>query len=580
MKNPRYSPGGNVIGTGATRVPASDQYHACCQSGTPCTAGPGWAWLGPSCRAGRSGALIAAAALAVGFAVRLWGLSRPPLEFHPARQFMGASFARHYYLAGRQGVPLWRRVVAERNMRNENMLEPHILEHMAVAGYRVLGHEALWIPRGFSVCFWLLGGVFLLRIALRLCSPMGVLVALSVHLFMPFGILASRSFQPDPLMICLELAALLALVRFAEGQSLARLLVASVLCVFAVFVKPVCLPVLVGVYGVGLLRRQGWAPSLTSRYTWVLAGSLAAPAAYYAWKILLDSAGSDLGGQAAGSVLPALLLTGGFWRGLAAMLGRVIGYVPLLLALAGLLLVSERPPYRGTLAGMWLGYVLFVLTFTYHTHTHDYYHLQLVPIAALSIGALASGIPALWATGGGRRRFLGLVLVLAVMGVSAGGAMEAGGLLHGTRSQRLKAAAKAVGAAFGVPQKFMAFVRPESIGTSAQVAAARAAGEAVKHSAHTVFLGEDGGTALVYLGEFSGVRWPSRGQIWAWELQGRAPVSADLRLHEMLEREPSLEYFVVTDFGDLAQQPDLEQLLAGYPPVARGPGYAVYSLRR
>lgn len=521
-------------------------------------------------------------AFALGLAVRLWGLARAPLEFHPARQFMGAAIARHYYLAHREDVPEWRRQVAEKNMRSENMLEPHILERSAALGYALLGGERLWLPRGMAVFFWLLGGWFLHQIALRLIAPVGALVAVLFYLFMPFGILASRSFQPDPLMLCLELAGILALLRFAEHERMPRLLLAAVLCAAAVFVKPVCLPVLLGVYGIGSLHRKGLWGTVRSRFTWALAAVLVLPVAFYLWKIVLDTGSSDLGGQAEGSIVPALLLTRLFWRGLLIMLGRVVGFIPLLLALAGLLLTTERAPHRGTLSGLWLGYAVFALTFTYHTHTHDYYHVQLLPIAALSIGALAvmglgvlAAPPAAWC-----RRVLAGLVILVGLGIGIGVAMERRDLTAGSTTRRIKALVKAGGAAVGVPQKFMGYLRPDSIGMSAQVAAARAVGKAVDHSMNTILLGEDGGAPLTYIGDFSGIRWPTYGHLRKEALLGRNVATAEERLRDMLSENPQVEYFVVTDFGNLAQQPDLVELLAHYPVVTQGPGHAVHSLRR
>lgn len=520
--------------------------------------------------------------LVASLCVRLWGLGLAPLEFHPARQFMGANIARHLFLSDRAEEPGWRRNMAERNRLNEKALEPQILEYAASWSYRLAGRELLWIPRAMSVASWLLGAVFLYCIGVRLFSPPSALVSVLFYLFMPFGIMASRSFQPDPLMICLQLAGVLALMHFAEKECMGRLVLAAAICAVAVFVKPVCLFVLLGVYGVGALRRNGVLHTLKSRHTYMLGAILLLPVTYYVWAMLPGAGGSDLGSQAAGSIIPKLLLTRVFWCGLAVMLGRVIGFVPLLLALLGLAFVTERRYHQGTLAGMWLGYLLFVLVFTYHTHTHDYYHLQVLPIAALSLGPLAMvvlgyGKGAAWLT----RVRLGLAIAL-VLGL---GGLVVGGTLywrhaHGRVPSHMKSAIKTVGAVFGMPQKFLGFLRPRSIQLDEKVTAARAAGEAVGHSLHTVHLGSDGGHALVYLGEFSGMTWPSAGLLRSWRVLGDDPPSADQRLQEFWGRDPDLEYFVVTDLGDLAQQADLAELLTQYPVASRGPGYTVYSLRR
>jgi hypothetical protein len=521
------------------------------------------------------------ALLAVGLALRLWGLARPPLEFHPERQFMDATIARCYFLADRAEEPAWRRQVAELNRRNEKSLEPQVMERTAVLAYRLAGREVLWAPRALSVAFWMLGAVVLYYIGVRLASPASALLSVAVYLFMPFGILASRSFQPDPLMICLQLAAILGLLRFAEREGAPRLLLAAGLCAAAAFVKPVCLFVLLGVYGIGALRRHGLLRTVTSRYTMLLGIALLPPVAFYLWKMLFDTAGSDLRGQAQGSIMPALLLTPVFWRGVATMLVRVIGIVPLLLALAGVAWVPEKTPHQGVLAGMWAGYAGFVMIFTYHTHTHDYYHLQLLPIAALSLGPLALAVAGrgdrvAWLTPA--RAALAVAFLAAVTCVAAL-ALSGSGRGPFSARQSLKAAAKACGAMFGVPQKFVGYLSPASIEIDVDVAAALAVGECVGHSVNTVFLGKDGGTALTYFGEFSGVRWPAHGLLRANRLRGETALAADLRLSDLRQRNPALEYFVVTDLGDLAQQPDLERVLATLPVLARGLGYAVYSLR-
>ena len=41
----------------------------------------------------------------------------------------------------------------------------------------------------------------------------------------------------------------------------------------------------------------------------------------------------------------------------------------------------ERP----LLLGLWIGYIVFGFTFSYHFSTHDYYHLPLIPIVAISL---------------------------------------------------------------------------------------------------------------------------------------------------------------------------------------------------
>ncbi len=82
-----------------------------------------------------------------------------------------------------------------------------MLEALVALSYRLWG-ENLAIPRIYSILFWLTGAAFLFDLACRLTHRDGAFVSLLFYLFLPFGIYASRSFQPDPLMVALTLSAL------------------------------------------------------------------------------------------------------------------------------------------------------------------------------------------------------------------------------------------------------------------------------------------------------------------------------------------------------------------------------------
>ena len=81
-------------------------------------------------------------------------------------------------------------------------------------GYAVVGEERLAIPRLLSISAWQIGAFPLMAIARRLSGPAGVIVALATYLFLPYGVVASRAFQPDALMTSASLFALLAGARF------------------------------------------------------------------------------------------------------------------------------------------------------------------------------------------------------------------------------------------------------------------------------------------------------------------------------------------------------------------------------
>ena len=136
-------------------------------------------------------------------AIRLYDIDDLPLDFHPTRQLFSALKARGIYAQSQPNLPDWQREIAIRQWKKEATIEPEIVEHLAAWTYRLVGEENLLYPRVYSILFWELGGLFLFLAARRLVSQNGALLTLAFYLYLPYGIFASRSFQPDPLMVAL-----------------------------------------------------------------------------------------------------------------------------------------------------------------------------------------------------------------------------------------------------------------------------------------------------------------------------------------------------------------------------------------
>ena len=92
--------------------------------------------------------------------VRLPAISGPPLEFAPSRETYDALRARIIYLDGTR-LPEWKQNVLHEVKRAVPQIEPPLMEHAAALAYRLAGSEQIWIPRLFSIMFWLVGGLFL-----------------------------------------------------------------------------------------------------------------------------------------------------------------------------------------------------------------------------------------------------------------------------------------------------------------------------------------------------------------------------------------------------------------------------------
>jgi hypothetical protein len=490
---------------------------------------------------GRRLAILLGLLLFASLTVRLYRLTDPPLDFHRGRQFHSIVFAHWLYLQSLPAVPAWEREVAYANFQSEPFVEPPIVELLAWGGYHVFGGEYLWIPRLLSIAFWISGSLPLYRIAQTTGSGVGTWMAIAFYLLLPFGIRASRSFQAEPLVIMALLFALWAILRYHQRPSGRWFFAATALAGAALFVKPNMVFYVYPVFAALQLNAVGWRRALASRASYLFGFLSALPILLYSAVGFLSA---DFLSHAEGRFLPGLLLTPFYWSMWQFQISRVLGFPSLgslvfIAAIFGTCLTRSTEA-RALLLSLWVGYLAHALFFTYHTATHDYYHLVLIPIVALSLGPLVG-----WAFGHARWRPLGLLALIVWSVVST-----------------------AVGAAsLRVPES------DETIRT------AQAVGEHVHHSTRTIFLASASGLPLRYYGQLAGIVWPNTSPRER-QIAGDEPrLSAEQRL-EMIQQTSSPEYFIVTDFEELERQPDLRDLLErNFPTLTRTDRYVIFDLR-
>ena len=119
------------------------------------------------------------------------------------------------------------------------MIEPPVMERLAALTYQVAGQENLVIPRLYSILFWTLGGLGLLFLTKELTNINGSIVALVMYFFTPYTVYASRSFQPDPLMVSLTIFAILGLVKWELTQKWKWAILAGTFAGLAIFIKTI-----------------------------------------------------------------------------------------------------------------------------------------------------------------------------------------------------------------------------------------------------------------------------------------------------------------------------------------------------
>jgi Dolichyl-phosphate-mannose-protein mannosyltransferase len=483
---------------------------------------------------------------ATGLAVRLDGIDAPLLGFAPERQTYDALRARIIYQADSPRVSPRERAILAADRTSVPQIEPPVLEHLAALGYRLAGAEKTWIPGLASVLFWLGGGIFLYRLARRLAPPPGPLAALCVYLFLPYAIVASRSFQPDPLMVAGMVGALLTVVRYHERPDGRRLAAAAAASALATLVKP---PIpaffLLGAFlGIALARRAG-----RSRSTAMFAAATLLPSlAYYAYGTVLAD---FLAGHTDSSIAPDLWLHRSYWRGWLSMIANVVAYPTALtpsralavcVALAALAAVVLRlaggSRARGLLAGLVCGYLAFGLTFSVHVSTHPYYSLPLLPVVALFTAPLAA----------------------------AAARYAAGGLV--ARATAL------AGVAFAfVAAGHQVLPRLDDPSARARARFYAAVGAAAAHTRHGIHVDPLFAAPLLYYGRVAS------SPLYA-PTTGRDLARGQLRkeLVEITSSEGPPRVLIVTDVRELSSEPELEGFVRRLPVIRRTSSFAVFGV--
>jgi 4-amino-4-deoxy-L-arabinose transferase-like glycosyltransferase len=339
--------------------------------------------------------LVVTSLLAGAVVVRVDGITRPSLE---SRELHNALIARQYYLGDGTGLPAWKQDVLRELGEVVKPIEPPILDLLAASAFRLAGGEDLWVPRLVSALMWLLGGVFLYLIAVRLTTRAGAVVTLALYLFWPYGAFISRLYMPDATMVALMLGASLAVLRYWEAPSFARLGAAGAASAVATVVKPgVALLFLAPLFIALAASKRALVDVLVrGRLAFFVALALLPSVVYYVYGTHVRD---FLSGESEGRVEPGLIATAWFWKGWWEMVSIVLAFpqrqgslalLPLAAAVAGVLVA--RGAARAVLVGLGLGYVALAVTFTSHVPSHPYYSLPLIPILALAIGILAGAL--------------------------------------------------------------------------------------------------------------------------------------------------------------------------------------------
>ena len=323
------------------------------------------------------------------FALRMVDFDDPPLDFHPARQMHSALMARGFYL--QNGGYLWYKSPEYNEEAKilgllEAWIEPPIYEKMTAGLYQLFGTVDLRIPRFTSILFWLIGGIGLALLTEKLLGTVGMFGALGWYLFFPYGVIASRSFQPDIIMTCLLIWSMFCLKQWLEKtDSLGRALTAGLLAGICILVKQVAAFPLGVAFAAGLIASGSLKGTLKNWRVWMAAVIALVPMLVYNyWGYFVKG---FLVQQYQGRFFLTELLQPAFYVRWFRMVDQVFTIPLFFFGIFGILMIREKGA-RASWLGYFAGYILYGLSLPHHIGTHNYYQLLIFPFIAVGLASL------------------------------------------------------------------------------------------------------------------------------------------------------------------------------------------------
>ncbi len=466
-------------------------------------------------------------------------LTDPPLDFHATRQLREAIIARRIYLQlDPSADPEHVAYATDPALYNYvTRREPPVTESIVALIYLLIGREVVWVSRIVTSIFWCGGGFGLYLLVKRLTSRDAGLISLGFYLFAPFGVIASRSFQPEALMVAGMIWSLYCFLVWLEDQSWKNAILAGVVTGLTILVKPNPLFMLLPAYVLAIVFIGGIRKNLKNPQVWVIA-ALSGVFAFVFYMVLNPSAGGFLTNFWLD--ITSIIPTSRYFLGWGSIVTDVIPFAVLAAALASTLLYKQTGQLLTI--GLWVGYVALGVFFPHHIHTHNYYSIVLVPITAIALGQIGQ-VVAEYAAGKKGIIKMGLLLV-AIFAIAY--------------------------ASWNVYKDL------DEKDYRGEPAGWKQIGDALPEDQQIIALTHNYGTNLAYYGYRMLTLWPYGGDLNLQSIRG-TDLTADFDAY-FESRTASFDLFLVTHFGELNSQPLLMEKLSLLPIYAEGPGYILYEL--
>lgn len=302
-----------------------------------------------------------------------------PPHFHVMRQYIAALRTRDYWLALRSPASLNDREKAYlAHVPREPGMEPPLTEFATLAAYVAMGRENAAYSVWITTAFWLAAGLMVYAASGQLTTnPWSRLVAAAFFLTIPAGVLLSRTFQPEPLMLLGFVVALWWLLRMRFPVTWTNALLFGVGGGLLLLPKPGYMYFMLAgaVVGVGLREMTIKQLLLNGKFYLVLL-LLALPSALWI-KLLLPGVSNIV-------FIPAVFANPNLYLRSLRFIDYMVGLPAFAVAVIGSLIFAKGRD-RGVYSGLLIGYLAFVAATNYRSMTHVYYHAQAIVLVSFAL---------------------------------------------------------------------------------------------------------------------------------------------------------------------------------------------------
>lgn len=531
----------------------------------------------PVDKAARNRSLFLLVLIFAAFMIRIYGIKIHPTNFHATRQYHSALIARSFYLDTDKNKDDIARIPSILFRNYQDKIDPRINELLTYQIYRIAGKEDLAIPRMMSVLYWLIGGIFLYKIALLLFGYAGAMISVIFYLFFPFGINISHSVQPESLLNMFFLWGVLQIIKHFRSDTDEYFYSAAILSGFAVLIKLTIIFPLVGILIFSGINKYGLKKYIFNwRTVWFYTIFFSIGTSFYIYNIFWNK---TMQASAALMISPEFLITSLFWVGWLTQIAKVTGVVPFL---AGIILYFTIRKKEGKfiIAGLFMGYIIYALIFSYMSATNDYYQLALFPIIALMLGQVGSlvekGEKGQGPLRGQSARRVKKTKLIFVFSILAAGVIFS--LYHQYKFMKSDFELNMYSPAYFLVGEQGSYFR-NNIPEKNIWGDAFEAGELTGHGINNILLSRSCGNAAMYYGKLFGRAWPTEEDFDSMRMRGNEILSAEELYYSTFEKLKP-KYFIITDLVSWEKQTGLQKFLrSNFKLFAQEEGFIIFNLR-